>query len=100
MRRRVLGRVRNMAVDSNGKRFWPLFGTVAYCDQVPNLKRFQAIQETQTDILFKAQGDLTAEDFINIEKILNETLGSYYKYRIEQVDSFPAGKHEEFICLI
>lgn len=100
LKKDVLGRVRNMALDQDGKRFWPLFGTLAYCDRVPNLKRFQAVQVTQKDIVFKALGNISAEDINEIKVILNETLGSYYNYTVEIVDSFPFGKHEEFICLV
>lgn len=100
LNRHVLGRVRNMVVGPDGKRSWPLFGTIAYCDRVPNLKKFQAVQETQQKVVFKAQGNLDSSDLEEIERILNETLGDYYQYEVQIVDSFPAGKHEEFICLI
>lgn len=99
LKKDVLGRVRNMALGQFGDRYWPLFGTLAYCD-LPNIKRFQAVQVTQKDIIFKVQGDLEVEDISKIIKILNETLGSYYNYTVEIVDSFPSGKHEEFICLV
>jgi len=100
LKKDVLGRVRNMAVAPDGSRFWPVIGSIKFKTVAPDLIRFQAIQESLTQVTLKVEGDITTEEENNIKQIMRENLGDTYEYAVVCVSGFPVGKFEEFICMI
>lgn len=86
----VHGRIRNMMKMPDGTKKWPKFGLLT--DH--NVKRFQFVQQSLTDIDVHVDGVLTEEAIAKIQT----SLGYPFNLRVIQGE-FRLGKHEEFICL-
>ena len=97
----VTGRVRNMAVGIDGRRYWPLFGSIVFAGEVPNLERYQVIQTSLTNITLKVKGScLTELDLVKLRNIVRDNMGKHFSVDITIVQDFAEGKFEEFICMV
>ena len=99
LKKDVIGRVRNMVKYPDGTKAWPLFGTI-YLRNIVDIKRVQAIQESLTDITLKVQGEIPDNLVPDVIKLVQECLKYEFNIKIEQVNGFPEGKFEEFVCKI
>lgn len=96
----VIGRIRNLALAEDGSRFWPLFGTISFASIAPNMLQYQCVQKTLKDIELRMTGSVTSEEEMKILELMQLRMGDFYNCSLVVVDSFPAGKHEEFISLV
>lgn len=99
LNKQILGRERNMATAPDGSKFWPKVGSIKFNEVAPNLKQFQVIQEPY-EIILKVEGLITEDEEKNLLGLIEENMGSDFKYRLIKVDGFPAGKFEEFVSNI
>lgn len=101
---RIVGRVRNMAVDPTGRRFWPgvrpsLLGKVAPFRQVRLLQRSVGAIELQ----YVMERDLTAQERSEVAVTLRGVLGYPFEIntsRVPSIERTPGGKFEDFVSLL
>lgn len=97
--KRVLGRVRNMALHPLGGRFWPKFGTQDVLSIAPGVTRMQCVQDTPHSLILKLTGFITPREETTLKTMVRDHMGNY-DVSIQILDQFPAGKFEEFVCLV
>jgi phenylacetate-CoA ligase len=98
---RILGRVRNMLVTADGKRYWPVFGTRALMDSTPVLQ-YQFVQTTpqRIDAHLVVSAPLSADQ----EAMFRERVMSQLPHGIDvqivycdRIERSAGGKYEEFL---
>ncbi|MGE0875040.1 MAG: phenylacetate--CoA ligase family protein [Burkholderiales bacterium] len=101
---RIAGRVRNMAVDPDGRRFWPSFPALAFLDVAP-LRGMQLVQlsPSHVEVRYLLDRDLDRDE----EGKLCRNLNAYLRYpfqlsfsRVDALERMPGGKFEDFISRI
>ena len=102
--KRVLGRVRNMLVAADGKKYWPVFGTRALMDSAPVLQ-YQFVQKTHdlVEARVVAAAPLTPEQEAVFRGRVLSMLPPGMSLRFAYCDSIarsPGGKFEEFVSEI
>lgn len=102
--KKIVGRARNMAVDPEGRRFWPNLNVADWLEIAP-LRRWQVVQSTPDalEVRVIAERDLTAAEKEHIASFLQATLRYPYRIAIVRLDAFaqPAGqKFEDFLSLM
>lgn len=100
---RVLGRVKNMAVSPEGRRYYPI--TLWRIRAVQPIRQFQWVQTAQDAIEVRVMLDraLTPAETEQARAIVRETLGHPYLVEIVPVREIargPTGKFEEFLSLL
>lgn len=99
--KRVLGRVRNMAVDPNGRRFWPSFPAKLWVE-FPVVRQLRLVQRTDAriEVRYRADREMTAQE----KSGLNNALAASMRYgfdfhfvRVEKIERGSSGKFEDFI---
>jgi phenylacetate-CoA ligase len=104
--RKILGRTRNLIKRADGSRYWPMVGMYDFDKLDFRIRRYQVIQNTDTDIEYKIQTDnpLSESQRTALVGIVQEALGPEFVIRInrQEHDFAPAanGKFEEFVCKI
>lgn len=102
---RILGRERNLVRFADGRRHWPLVGFQRFEQAVP-VRQYQVIQHSFTDITLRV---VTPEPLLPAQSaalsaIVREALEHPFLVTIEEhreaLPPGPAGKREEFVCLI
>lgn len=102
--KRIAGRVRNMAVDPTGRRFWPSFPAELWLEAAP-IRSFQLVQHAPSAIEVRYVMDraLAAAE----EERLRASLGKVLRYpfdfsfvRTDAVERRPGGKFEDFVSRI
>ncbi len=100
---RVLGRVKNMAVAPDGRRYYPI--SLYKIRAVPAIRQSQWVQTARDAIELRAVLDhpLTEAETQKAIETVRETLGHPYHVNVVAVDSIargPTGKYEEFLSLL
>lgn len=101
--RRVLGRVKNMAIAPDGRRYYPI--SLYQIRAVPAIRQSQWVQTARDAIELRAVLDrpLTAAETQQAIETVRSTLGHPYKVHVVAVPEIPrgpTGKFEEFLCLL
>ena len=101
---RVLGRVRNMATDPTGRRFWPSFPAKSWT-AVPAVRQLQFVQVNagQINVRYVGERDLLKTDIVQITNALTTSLCYPFEFafvRVQQIGRGPTGKFEDFVSLI
>jgi len=94
---KINGRVRNMYVARDGRRWWPLFGSRTYHEKY-GIKRFQMVQTQPGKVTLNVLCDSLTEDKSSaIKAEVRELLDPTVDVDVVAVESFSAGKFEEFV---
>lgn len=101
---RILGRVRNMLVTADGRRYWPVFGTRALMDSAP-IRQYQFVQTTPQRI--EARLVVNSPLTIDQERAVRSRVVSQLPHGIdvqivycERLERSAGGKYEEFLSEI
>lgn len=99
----VLGRVRNLALAPDGRRFWP--SALAKIREVPGIRQFQFVQTAPGSIELRLVlgRELGAADEACLRDLVCRLLGHPYEVLIRPVPAIergPSGKFEEFLSLL
>jgi phenylacetate-CoA ligase len=102
--KRIVGRVRNMAVDPTGRRFWPSFHAPIWLEVAP-LKRIQLVQHAPSaiEIRYVMERALAASEEDRLRASLGKTLAYPYDFsfvRVDAVERKLGEKYEDFISRI
>lgn len=101
--RRVLGRVKNMAVAPDGRRYYPI--SLYKIRAVPSIRQAQWVQTARDAIELRAVVDrpLTEAETEKAVETVRDTLGHPYRVNVVAVSEIPrgpTGKFEEFLSLL
>jgi phenylacetate-CoA ligase len=101
---RVVGRVRNMARDPDGRRFWPSFPAELWLSVAP-IRRLQLVQHSlrEIEVRYVLERELTAGEAGALKSALQARLGYAFEIgfsRVGEIARAPGGKFEDFISLI
>jgi phenylacetate-CoA ligase len=101
--RQVLGRVKNMALSPDGRRYYPI--TLYKIRAVTVVRQSQWVQTARDAIELRVvlERPLTAAETQQAIDIVRETLGFPYRVEIVAVEAIargPTGKFEEFLSLL
>lgn len=99
--KRILGRVRNMLVTADGKRYWPVFGTRALMDAAPVLQH-QFVQKTHTLVQARlvVAAPLTPEQEQRFRARVLSQLPAGMRLQlsyVERIERSASGKFEDFV---
>ncbi len=85
---RIMGRMRNMAVDPDGRRFWPSFPALVWLEVAP-LRRIQLVQHTPAaiEILYVMDRALDSEEERRLRANLRGVLGYPFELRFTRVQA-------------
>jgi len=102
--KRIAGRVRNMAVDPAGRRFWPSFPADIFLDIAP-LLGMQLVQHSaeQIEVRYLLGRELRTAEEERLRGRLHESLRYPFELRFARVDTLEqaaGGKFEDFISRI
>jgi len=102
--RRVVGRVRNMARDPNGRRFRPFIPFGGWLEIAP-IRRIQLVQKSPSaiELRYVMERDLSAEEERRLTALLQQQLGYPFGIalsRVPQIERRPGEKFEDFISEI
>jgi phenylacetate-CoA ligase len=102
--RRILGRVRNMLVAPDGRRYWPAFGLRALMDIVP-LRQYQVVQKAidAVEIRLVPVRPLSSQEEHRLTERISEHLPAGMQLRLAYCEHVPrsaSGKFEEFVSEI
>lgn len=99
---RVIGRIRHMLTLPSGERRWPLLGYALYRDVAPQIRQYQIIQESFTDVLarFVVDSPLSAEQEARLAEILRGALHHPFRVRFEYPASIPREKGGKFFIFV
>lgn len=100
--KRIVGRIRNVAILPNGERRMPAFSTEPILNDLP-IKHFQLVQKTYTDIeaRFVVSSPLTKKDEDDLVAYFNSGLQYDFNFTIVYLDEITRGKngkYEVFKC--
>jgi phenylacetate-CoA ligase len=102
--RRIVGRVRNMARDPNGRHFRPAIAFGGWLEIAP-IRKLQLVQHTLTDIemRYEMERDLSPRECERLAELLRESFGYPFRFafiRVPHIERKPGEKYEEFISLL
>jgi phenylacetate-CoA ligase len=102
--RRILGRVRNMLVTADGRRFWPHFGSRTLAQIAPVLQhQFVQTRVDEIEARLVTARPLTAAEEQALHRHLLARLPAGFAVRLRSVEAIargPGGKFEDFVCEI
>ena len=95
---KIHGRVRNFFVMPDGRKKWPLVGSIHFYQRY-GIRQFKAIQHGLNDLEIQV---IKTKDFPEdeLKKTVSDALDSKINIRITYVTAFPNYKHEEFVSLL
>jgi len=101
---RIAGRVRNMAVDPDGRRFWPSFKAELWLEVAP-MRRIQLVQHTSAAIEIRYVMERVLDR--GEQDRLRENLHGALRYpfelsftRVEAIERRPGEKFEDFVSRV
>jgi phenylacetate-coenzyme A ligase PaaK-like adenylate-forming protein len=99
--KRVLGRVRNMLLTADGRRFWPLFGGRGFGDIAPVLQH-QAVQKALdlVELRLVVASPLSAEQERRLEERALSRLPPGFRIAFSypaRIERSAGGKYEDFV---
>ena len=98
--RRIAGRSSNMAIDVNGRRFWPLINPVIWTDTPITQRQFVQLTRSHIEVRFVAPRNLTPTEEANIRDGLIATFRHPFRFsfvRMAEIPRAQGAKFEEFI---
>jgi len=104
--RRVVGRTRNMAMNPEGKLFWPVLETRRMLEAIPHLRQYQFEQTAENAITARlvCAPAPSPEQLRTLQATLEQMLGHAYRWTWQVSDAplplSASGKFEEFISSI
>lgn len=104
--RRVVGRTRNMAMNPEGKLFWPVLETRRMLEVIPHLRQYQFEQTAANAITARlvCASAPNSEQLQTLQATLEQMLGHTYLWTWQLRDTplplSASGKFEEFISSI
>ncbi len=101
--RRIAGRSSNMAIDVNGRRFWPLFSPFMWIDTPITQRQFVQLTRTRIEVRFVAPRELTTTEEYRIRDGLIATFRHPFEFsfvRVAEIPRAPGAKFEEFISRV
>jgi phenylacetate-CoA ligase len=101
---RVMGRVRNMLVTPDGRRFWPSLPSARWMDVAP-VRQYQIVQHAASDVEARlvVARPLTPDEEERLTAVFRELLGYPFRLRISCVDAIergPGSKFEDFVSMV
>ncbi|MDB5803825.1 MAG: hypothetical protein JWN73_1147 [Betaproteobacteria bacterium] len=101
--KRIMGRRRNMAVDPDGRVFWPAFPSDAWY-QIAPVRQAQLVQHTPAsiEVRYVMERDLSEAEQAQIAAIQGSEMRYPFEFRFSRVSAIarsPGEKFEEFISL-
>lgn len=104
--RRVIGRTRNMAMNPEGKLFWPVLDTRRMLNAIPQIRQYQFEQTAINAITARlvCAAAPSPEELQRLQAVLEQMLGHIYRWAWELRETplplSASGKVEEFISSI
>ena len=101
--RRIAGRASNMAIDVNGRRFWPLLSPFIWINTPITQRQFVQLTSTHIEVRFVAPRDLTSNEEASIRDGLIVTFRHPFEFsfvRVAAIARAPGAKFEEFISRV
>jgi phenylacetate-CoA ligase len=101
--RRIAGRSSHMAVDVNGRRFWPLLNPFMWASTPITQRQFVQQTRTHIEVRFVAPRDLTSAEEADIRAGLISTFRHPFEFsfvRVDEITRAPGAKFEEFISRV
>lgn len=98
--RRIAGRSSNMAIDVNGRRFWPLLDPSIWMNTPITQRQFVQLSRTHVEVRFVSPRDLTPAEEAGIRDGLIMTFRQPFEFsfvRVAEIPRAPGAKFEEFI---
>jgi hypothetical protein len=89
-----------MAVDVNGRRFWPLLSPFMWINTPITQRQFVQLSRTHVEVRFVAPRDLTSAEEASIRAGLIATFRHPFEFsfvRVDEIARAPGAKFEEFI---
>ena len=101
---RIVGRMRNMAVDPDGRRFWPSYPAQVWLEVAP-VRRVQLVQHTPAaiEILYVMERNLDPDEQRRLRANLQSVLGYPFDLtftRVEGMERRPGDKFEDFVSRV
>ena len=102
--KRVLGRERNLIIQPDGRRYWPMVGMYNFDELDFIIRKYQVIQHSREMIEYKIVTDnpITEEQKEALIAIARKALGDAFTYTVTCYEKEwalpPNGKFEEFVC--
>lgn len=99
---KIFGRVRGMLKLGNGDMIWPTVGEPLFGTITNKIRQHQTVQLSHHEFVLKVVvcEPLTIAEKELLVNLVYKHLGVVSaKIVVEEVDSFPTGKHECFVCL-
>ncbi|MCC6917545.1 hypothetical protein [Nitrosomonas sp.] len=104
--RRVMGRTRNMAMNPEGKLFWPVLDTKRMLNAIPQIRQYQ-FEQTAADAItarLVCAPAPSSEQLQKLQATLDQMLGHAYRWAWElreiPLPLLASGKFEEFTSSI
>lgn len=102
--RRIVGRVRNMARDPNGRHFRPAIAFGGWLEIAP-IRKLQLVQHTLADIEFRyeMERELSGGEQERLTALLTESFGYPFTFafsRVPRIERMPGEKYEDFVSLL
>ena len=101
--RRIAGRSSNMAIDVNGRRFWPLLSPFMWMDTPITQRQFVQLTRSLIEVRFVAPRDLTPAEQARIRDGLIVTFRHPFEFsfvRVAEIARTAGAKFEEFISRV
>jgi phenylacetate-CoA ligase len=101
---KIVGRVRNMARDPDGRHFRPAIAFGGWLEVAP-IRKLQLVQHTLTDIEFRyeMERELSAIERERLTTLLTGSFGYPFAFafsRVARIERAPGEKYEDFVSLL
>jgi phenylacetate-CoA ligase len=102
--KRVVGRERNLIIQPDGRRYWPMVGMYNFDELDFIIRKYQVIQHSREMIEYKIVTDdpITETQREALIAIARKALGDAFTYTVTRYEKEwplpPNGKFEEFVC--
>jgi len=104
--KRVVGRERNLIIQPDGRRYWPMVGMYNFDELDFIIRKYQVIQHSREMIEYKIVTDdpITETQREALIAIARKALGDAFTYTVTRYEKEwplpPNGKFEEFVCKV
>lgn len=102
--KRIVGRERNLIIQPDGRRYWPMVGMYNFDELDFIIRKYQVIQHSREMIEYKIVTDdpITEAQRESLIAIARKALGDAFTYTVTRYEKDwplpPNGKFEEFVC--
>jgi phenylacetate-CoA ligase len=104
--KKIMGRERNLIVQPDGSKYWPMVGMYQFDGLDFVIRKYQVIQHDRENIEYKIVTDepITLKQSVDLVNIAKKALGDHFTYKVTRYDKEwplpPNGKFEEFVCKV